>query len=124
MNTNILGLRTVIYNVANLNEAKKWYATAFGKDPYFDEPFYVGFEVCGYELGLIPEKEPIENKTVNVETYWGVEDIELEHKRFIELGATEHTPITNVGGPLLVSTLFDPWHNVIGLIYNPLFKLP
>ncbi|MEP5613071.1 MAG: VOC family protein [Cyclobacteriaceae bacterium] len=124
MNKNILGLRTVIYYVPDLDKAKEWYAMVFGKPPYFDEPFYVGFEIGGYELGLLPEKEPIENKTVNVETYWGVEDIELEHKRFIELGATEHTPVTNVGGPLLVSTLFDPWQNVIGLIYNPLFKLP
>lgn len=124
MNKNILGLRTVIYYVPDLDKAKEWYSTAFGKPPYFDEPFYVGFEIGGYELGLLPEKEPIENKTVNIETYWGVEDIEAEHKRFIELGATEHTPITNVGGPLLVSTLFDPWQNVIGLIYNPAFKLP
>ena len=124
MNKNILGLRTVINYVSDLNEAKEWYTSAFGKPPYFDESFYVGFEIGGYELGLIPEKEPIKNKTVNVETYWGVEDIEKEHARFIKLGATEHTPITNVGGPLLVSTLFDPWQNVIGLIYNPLFKLP
>jgi lactoylglutathione lyase len=122
--SNILGLRTSIYHVSELEKAKQWYAKAFEKAPYFDEPFYVGFEIGGYELGLIPEETPIENKTGNVEVYWGVNDIEMEHKRFIELGATEHTVITNVGGPLLVSTLLDPWHNLIGLIYNPLFKLP
>ena len=47
-----LGLRTVIYRVRDLAAAKAWYANAFGAQPYFDELFYVGFEVGGYELGL------------------------------------------------------------------------
>ncbi|MEQ9405318.1 MAG: VOC family protein [Cyclobacteriaceae bacterium] len=124
MNENILGLRTVIYHVSDLQKAKEWYKDVFGKDPYFDEPFYIGFEIGGYELGLFPEKVPIKNKTVNVETYWGVEDIKSEHQRFQELGAKEHTAIADVGGGILVSTLLDPWSNAIGLIYNPHFKLP
>ncbi len=124
MNKNILGLRTVIYRVSNLQEAKKWYTEAFGKGPYFDEPFYVGFEIAGYELGLIPDETSNEEKTDNIETYWGVTDIKSEHERFQKLGAKEHTAIQNVGGELLVSTLLDPWGNVIGLIYNPYFKLP
>ena len=37
-----LGLRTVIYAAPDLAKAKEWYASAFGVDPYFDEPFYVG----------------------------------------------------------------------------------
>ncbi len=124
MNKNILGLRTVIYRVSNLEDAKKWYTDVFGKGPYFDEPFYIGFEIAGYELGLIPDDTSNENKTDNIETYWGVTDIKSEHQRFIDHGATEHTAIQNVGGELLVSTLKDPWGNVIGLIYNPYFKLP
>lgn len=124
MNKNILGLRTVIYRVSNLEEAKKWYSEAFGKGPYFDEPFYIGFEIAGYELGLIPDKTSNKDKSDNIETYWGVSDIKTEHQRFLDLGATEHTAIQNVGGELLVSTLLDPWGNVIGLIYNPYFKLP
>lgn len=124
MNENILGLRTVIYHVSDMAEAKKWYTEVFGKPPYFDESFYIGFEIGGYELGLFPEEKPMENKTTNVETYWGVTDIESEHKRFIELGAKEHTAIQDVGGGILVSTLLDPWNNILGLIYNPHFKLP
>jgi len=48
----ILGLRTVIYHVSDLQRAKAWYSTAFDVQPYFDEPFYVGFNIGGYELGL------------------------------------------------------------------------
>jgi hypothetical protein len=30
----------------------------------------------------------------------------------------------NVGGELMVCSVKDPWDNIIGLIYNPYFKLP
>lgn len=122
MNKNILGLRTVIYMVPDINEAKTWYTDAFGKKPYFDEPFYVGFEIGGYELGLHPEKTN-QRRADNVEAYWGVEDIREAHGRFIELGAKEHTEIKEVGGGIEVATLLDPWNNVLGLIYNPHFTL-
>lgn len=52
--TKILGLRTVVYKVKELNKAKDWYSKAFAQEPYFDEPFYVGFNIGGYELGLQP----------------------------------------------------------------------
>ena len=120
----MLGLRTTIYKVADLAAAKDWYARAFRASPYFDEPFYVGFNIAGYELGLLPDAGPAEEKTANVLAYWGVEDIGAEFARLIELGATEDTPPTNVGGPIMVATLKDPWGNAIGLIYNPDFKLP
>ena len=51
----IQGLRTVIYPVTNLAEATAWYEQVLGKAPYFNEVFYVGFEVGGFELGLIPD---------------------------------------------------------------------
>ncbi len=121
---NILGLRTTIYHVPDLDEAKEWYTKVFGVSPYFDEEFYVGFNVAGYELGLVPDSTPSDKKSDNIESFWGVENVESEHQRFIELGATEHVAPTNVGGEIVVSNLKDPWGNVIGLIYNPDFKLP
>lgn len=119
----ILGLRTVIYHVPDLAEAKEWYSKAFETEPYFDEPFYVGFDVGGYELGILPESEPYAERTANVEAYWGVEDIHAHAERILKLGAEEHTEIKDVGEGILVTTLYDPWKNVIGLIYNPFFKL-
>ena len=50
----VKGLGTVIYHVTDLNRAKAWYANAFQQQPYFDQPFYVGFNIAGYELGLDP----------------------------------------------------------------------
>ena len=54
--SDMLGLRTTIYKVGNITKAKRWYTEAFGIDPYFDEPFYVGFNIGGFELGLQPHK--------------------------------------------------------------------
>ena len=51
----VKGIGTVIYHVPDLDRAKAWYASAFGQTPYFDQPFYVGFNIGGYELGLDPD---------------------------------------------------------------------
>lgn len=123
MKTSILGLRTTIYKVNDLDTAKEWYAKAFQTNPYFDEPFYVGFNIAGYELGLQPEEAPIKNKTENVISYWGVKNIEKEYNRFLKIGATEHEKPQNVGGEIMVASIKDPWKNVIGLIFNPEFKI-
>ena len=118
----MLGLRTTIYVIPDITIAKEWYTKAFKIDPYFDEPFYVGFNIGGYELGLVPEeKEHIKGE--NVLSYWGVENIQKAYDDLIELGATPHETPHNVGGELMVATVFDPCQNIIGLIYNPYFKL-
>ncbi len=118
----VLGLRTVIYKVVDIGEAKAWYGKAFGREPYFDEPFYVGFNIGGYELGLQPadEDNTIGNSVV---TYWGVDDVEKTLKHMIDLGAAKQEEPMDVGSGIIVASLTDPWHNVIGLIYNPHFKL-
>ena len=124
MSSKILGLRTTIYKVTEVDAAKEWYTKTFETPPYFDEPFYVGFDIAGYELGLQPEEETeATNKTANVETYWGVADVVTEFDRFISLGATAHEEPQEVGGGIIVATVKDPWGNVLGLIHNPHFKL-
>lgn len=124
MSTPLLGLRTVIYKVTDVAAATAWYTEVFKTEPYFNEPFYVGFNIAGYELGLQPDEAAADSKTENVVTYWGVNDIETEFARFIELGATAFEEPENVGGEMMTATLKDPWGNLIGLIYNPYFKLP
>ena len=121
--SNMLGLRTTIYKVGDITKAKSWYTQAFGIEPYFDEPYYVGFSIRGFELGLMPEETPTTEKTESVVSYWGVEDIQKEYSRLLSIGATEYEKPYNVGGELMTGTLKDPFGNIIGLIYNPYFKL-
>lgn len=123
MKTTILGLRTAAYQVPDLEKAKAWYAKVFKTEPYFDEPFYVGFNIAGYELGLMPEEKPLERSDAQV-SFWGVSNMDEEYQYFLDNGAIAIEPPQNVGGEIVVVTVKDPWDNVIGLIYNPEFKLP
>lgn len=123
MASSLLGLRTVIYKVPDLEQAKSWYSKAFETDPYFDQPFYVGFNIGGYELGLDPDGYTENQSNTNSVAYWGTELIQETFDRFIQLGATQIEAPSNVGGEIMVSTVADPWGNRIGLIYNPEFKL-
>ena len=115
------GLRTVIYYVTDLAEAKAWYTAAFGIQPYFDEPYYVGFEVGGYELGLHPRGEGIIVGN-NAVAYWGVADIAAAHGHMLARGAGARDDVRDVGDGIKVATVADPFGNVIGLIENPHFK--
>jgi lactoylglutathione lyase len=118
-----LGLRTTIYKVNDLAAAKEWYAKAFMTPPYFDEEFYVGFNIAGYELGLLPGTEADNEKTANIISYWGIENIDDAYQHMLECGATTFEKPECVGENLWVASVKDPWGNVIGLIDNPHFKL-
>jgi predicted enzyme related to lactoylglutathione lyase len=116
----IQGLRTVKYPVADLAKAKLWFSKVFGCEPYFDQPFYVGFSIGGFELGLVPDGEPGLHGSV---AYWGVENIDDEVKRIIALGASMHDPIQDVGEGIRVAELSDPFGNLLGLVENPNFDV-
>ncbi|UFH52487.1 VOC family protein [Spirosoma sp. KNUC1025] len=112
--SNFLGLRTVIYAAPSLEKTKEWYTKALGIEPYFDEPFYVGFNVGGYELGLDPNAQPAEGSTLK--------QIEPEVQRLLDLGATVKDAVEEVGDEIKVAAIRDPFGNVVGLIENPHFK--
>ncbi len=118
------GLRTVIYLIKpeKLDDAKKWYTKLFKKAPYFDQPFYVGFNVGGFEFGLHPTEDKITLGT-NVQAYWGVSNIESALKDCLALEASVNSEIQNVGDDIKVATIQDPFGNILGLIENPNFKI-
>jgi len=115
------GLRTVIYQVDDLDVAKDWYTRILGTEPYFDEPFYVGYNVGGYELGLTPD--PADERGGLI-AYWGVDDADAALARLLDLGAALHGEVESVGEGIRVATVKDPFDNVVGIIENPHFELP
>ena len=115
-----LGLRTIIYPAPDLTASKAWYSALLGAAPYFEEEFYVGFNVGGYELGLDPNADP----TVGPVTYWGVPDADTAISRLLEAGATLDNAVRDVGGGIRVATVREPGGSVFGVIENPHFKLP
>jgi predicted enzyme related to lactoylglutathione lyase len=121
--TKFQGLRTAIYKVSDMDKAKEWYRQVLNLDPYFEEPFYIGFNIAGYELGLIPDDKPFEKRD-GVHAYWGVPDVTEMFSALLEAGASILEEPTDVGGGIIVATVKDPWDNVFGIIHNPHFKLP
>lgn len=118
-----LGLRTAIYYAPDLAQAKSWYAEVLGVEPYFDEPFYVGFNVGGFELGLQPDPDDALRGLGSAVPYWGVDDAAAAHTRLVELGAETLSAVQEVGGGIKVCVLKDPFGNALGVIENPHFKL-
>ena len=118
------GLRTVTYHAPDLDKAKSWYSLVLGIDPYFDQPFYVGYNVGGYELGIDPDPSTTPGGNAGSATFWGVSDAQAVFDRLISLGATERSAIQDVGDGIRVGSVFDPFGNIFGIIQNPHFKLP
>jgi predicted enzyme related to lactoylglutathione lyase len=111
------GLRTVIYPSPDLAAAKAWWTALLGVGPYFDEPFYVGYEVAGYELGLLPDGDPSDGALV----YWGVADVAAAVDAAVAQGATVHAPATEVGSGIVTATVRTPLATIVGFIFNPHF---
>jgi predicted enzyme related to lactoylglutathione lyase len=117
-----LGLRTAAYHVDDIDKGKAWYSEVLGVKPYFDQPFYVGFNVGGYELGLQPSTGQDGEKSDGAVAYWGVENVAAAFQRLLELGATIHEPVQDVGEGIKVAAVKDPFGNVFGIIENPNFR--
>jgi predicted enzyme related to lactoylglutathione lyase len=115
----ILGMRTVIYPVTDLAKGRAWYEAVLERPPYFSEPYYVGFAVGGFELGLIPDGKP---GPMGAIAYWGVADAAAEMTRLVTLGATVVEPLQEVGQGIKTATVSDPFGNTFGVIENPHFK--
>lgn len=109
-------LRTVIYHVNDIGAAKKWYADITGVTPYFDEPFYVGFDINGCELGLDPDFTHVNTGGNQSVTYWAVDSLKISLEKLKNAGARILQPITNVGGDIHVAIVTDPFGNSVGLI--------
>jgi uncharacterized protein YndB with AHSA1/START domain/predicted enzyme related to lactoylglutathione lyase len=109
------GLRSAFLSVDDVDSAKAWYSDFLGITPYFDEPFYVGFDIEGYELGLIPGGES------GVEAVFAASDPGVVLERAVSLGATLSEAPRDVGEGIVTASYTDPFGNRIGLIRNPHF---
>lgn len=112
-----LGLRTVIYPAPDLAGSRDWFAQMLGVEPYFDQPFYVGFQVGGYELALDPNADPERGPI----TYWGVANADTALAALLDGGATPDAEVSEVGDSIRVATVREPGGSVFGIIENPHF---
>lgn len=111
------GLKTIIFPVKDLEQAKAVYGALLGVQPIMDEAYYVQFNVAGQEIGLDPNGHA--KGMAGPVAYWHVEDIGAGVDALLEAGGTEQQAVTDVGGGRLIATVSDADGNPIGLIQNP-----
>lgn len=114
------GLRTVVYPAPDLAASRQWFSAVLGTEPYFEQAYYVGYSVGGYELGLDPALPP----ALGPVTYWAVRDADQALAKLLAAGATVHTPVHPAGDSIRAATVFDPAGRVLGVVENPQFKVP
>ena len=110
------GIKIVLHPVSDLSRAKAVYTALLGIPPQADSSYYVGYEVAGQQIGLVPGgaaqgmSSPV--------AYWQVPDIEAKLAEVTAAGGTVKEAPRNVGGGRLVATFTDPDGNVLGLIQD------
>jgi predicted enzyme related to lactoylglutathione lyase len=105
---------SVIYTVSNLETAKAVHGAVLGVAPHTDQPYYVGFNVGGFEIGLVPQTP--ETGKVAPLGYVQVDDIDTALAEVEAAGATVIDHPHDVGGGTRLATVADENGNVLGLL--------
>ena len=111
------GIRTVIYPVKDLAQAKTLYSKLLGVEPYADEAYYVGFRVGDQDIGLDPNGHN-QGMTGPV-GYFHVSDIQQSLQALVDAGAHVQQEVKDVGGGKLIASVKDADSNIIGLLQFP-----
>lgn len=108
------GIRTVIYPVKDIAQAKTLYSKLLDVEPYADAAYYVGFRVGDQEIGLDPN-----GHKQGMTGYYHVSDIKKSLQLLLDAGAKTQQEIKDVGGGKLIASVKDADGNIIGLIQSP-----
>ena len=111
------GAKTILHPVTDLEAAKAVYTALLGAPPTADSAYYVGYDVAGQHIGLVPKGGP-QHMDAPV-AYWHVSDIEEKLAEVTKAGATVKDAARDVGGGRLVATFTDPDGNVLGVLQDP-----
>ncbi|MDT7799203.1 MAG: hypothetical protein QOI78_2636 [Actinomycetota bacterium] len=110
------GIKTVLHPVSDLEKAKAVYTALLGAEPTADSAYYVGYDVGGQHIGLVPGGGP-QGMTGPV-SYWHVADIEAKLAEVTAAGGTVKDAPKDVGGGRLVATFTDADGNVLGVLQD------
>jgi predicted enzyme related to lactoylglutathione lyase len=101
-------IRSLVIPVSDLEAAKAVYTALLGA-PHTDEPYYVGYNVDGFEVALNPAGQggPV--------AFADVEDLDATRDTLLAAGATERDAPRQVAPEARVCVIEDPDGNPIGL---------
>ena len=107
------GINTIVYPVKDISKAKSLFTALLGKEPFVDQPYYVGYKVGGQDIGLDPN-----GHKHGMTPYYDVDDIKQSVQALLDTGATTIEDIKDVGGGKLIAVVKDTDGNIIGLSQN------
>jgi len=102
-------IRSLVIPVSDLAAAKEIYTALLG-EPHTDQPYYVGYNINGFEVALNPGETaggPV--------AYADVDDLDSAREALIASGATERSAPRQVAPESRVCVLADGDGNPIGL---------
>jgi predicted enzyme related to lactoylglutathione lyase len=111
------GIKTVLHPVTDVAAAKAVYTALLGTEPQADAPYYVGYDVAGQHIGLVPNGA--QQGMTGPVTYWHVSDIEAKLAEVTAAGAKVKDEPKDVGNGRLVATFTDADGNVLGVLQDP-----
>ena len=111
------GIKTVLHPVTDLAAAKAVYTALLGTEPQADAPYYVGYDVEGQHIGLVPNGA--QQGMTGPVTYWHVTDIAAKLAEVTAAGAKIKDEPKDVGNGRLVATFTDADGNVLGVLQDP-----
>jgi predicted enzyme related to lactoylglutathione lyase len=110
------GIKTVLHPVTDVGKAKAVYTALLGAEPTADAAYYVGYDVGGQHIGLVPNGR--EQGMTGPVDYWHVSDIEAKLAEVTAAGAVVKDAPRDVGNGRLVATFTDPDGNVLGVLQD------
>ena len=102
-------IRSLVIPVSDLDAAKAVYTALFG-EPHTDQPYYVGYNVDGFEVALAPG-----DVSGGPVAYADVEDLDGARATLLAAGASERSAPRKVAPEARVCVLADADGNSIGL---------
>jgi predicted enzyme related to lactoylglutathione lyase len=102
-------IRSLVIPVSDLDAAKAVYTALLGA-PHTDQPYYVGYNVDGFEVSLAPGEV-----TGGRVAYADVDDLDATRATLLAVGATERIAPRQVAPEARVCVLADADGNPIGL---------
>jgi len=102
-------IRSLVIPVSDLEAAKAVYTTLLG-EPHTDQPYYVGYNVDGFEVALAPG-----DVAGGPVAYSDVEDLDAVKESLLAAGATERDAPRTVAPDTRVCVLTDADGNAFGL---------
>ena len=102
-------IRSQVIPISDLDAAKAIYTTLLG-EPHTDQPYYVGYNVGGFEVALAPG-----HALAGAVAYADVDDLDGMREKLLAAGATERDAPREVAPGARVCVLLDKDGNAIGL---------